>query len=83
MLFEDFFFSITKSTPKVVSKLLRKAQKHMNVEDVVLVKGMKGRKTKEQATIMIRRKRFKVLGIPQEKRKNFQIGSQSSLTLLL
>ena len=32
----DFFFSITKGQPKIVAKLLRKAQKYMNVEDAML-----------------------------------------------
>ena len=34
----DFFFSITKGQPKIVAKLLRKAQKYMNVEDAMLAK---------------------------------------------
>ena len=38
LLPEDFFFSITKSTPETVTELLQKAQKYMNAEDVVLEK---------------------------------------------
>ena len=38
LLPEDFFFLITKSPPKTVAKLLRKAQKYMNAEDAVLEK---------------------------------------------
>ena len=37
----EFFFSITKSPPKTVTKLLQKAQKYMNAEDAVLGKEMK------------------------------------------
>ena len=48
MLPRDFFFSITKSPPKIVAKLLYKTQNYMNTEDVVLAKEMKGkRKTNE------------------------------------
>ena len=43
----------------------------------------KGRETKEQAAITIRRKRREALGRAQGKRRNFRLGSQSSLTLLL
>ena len=73
MLLRDFFFSITKSPPKTVAELLRKAQKYLNVEDAVLAKEMKGkgRETKEQAAIATRRRRHKVLGRPQGKRRNF------------
>ena len=37
----EFFFSITKSPPKTVTKLLQKAQKYMNAEDAVLGKEIK------------------------------------------
>ena len=55
----DFFFSITKSPPKTIIGLLRKTQKYMNVEDVVLAKEMKGKRKRdeEQAVIAIRRRR--------------------------
>ena len=36
----DFFFSITKNPLKAVAKLLYKAQKYMNAEDVVTIKGV-------------------------------------------
>ena len=57
----------------MVTELLRKAQKYMDVEDAVLAKEMKGkgRETKEQAAIATRRRRHKVLGRPQGKRRNF------------
>ena len=38
LLPRDFFFSITKSPPKIVVELLRKAQKYMNAEDTMLTK---------------------------------------------
>ena len=50
LLLEDFFFSITKSPPKTVAKLLRKAQKYMNVEDAVLAKEMKGKRKRDKGT---------------------------------
>ena len=46
----DFFFSISKSPPKTVTELLRKAQKCMNVEDAVLTKEMKGKRKKGEGT---------------------------------
>ena len=69
----DFFFSFTKNPRKIVAELLRKAQKYLNVEDAVLAKEMKGkgRETKEQAAIATRKRRHKVLGRPQGKRRNF------------
>ena len=50
MLPGDFFFSITKSPPKTVTKLLRKAQKYVNVEDAVLTKEMKGKRKRDEGT---------------------------------
>jgi len=47
-LSEDFFFSITKSPPKTVAELLRKAQKYMNAEDAVLAKEMKGKRKRDK-----------------------------------
>ena len=81
----DFFFSITKSPPKTVAELLRKAQKYMNAEDVVLAKEMKGkgRETKEHAAIAIRKRKHEALGRPRGKRRNFRTKSQSSPTLHL
>ena len=73
MLPGDFFFSITKSPPKIVAELLRKVQKYVNVEDAVLAKEMKGKRkdTKEQVVITIRKRRHEVLDRPQGKRRNF------------
>ena len=50
MLSRDFFFSITKSLPKTVTELLRKAQKYMNAEEVVLAKEMKGKRKRDEGT---------------------------------
>ena len=44
----DFFFSITKTPSKTVAELLRKAQKYMNAEDVVLAKEMKGKRMRDE-----------------------------------
>ena len=46
----DFFFSITKSPPKTVTKLLRKAQKYVNAKDAVLTKEMKGKRKRDEGT---------------------------------
>ena len=46
----DFFFSITKSPPKTVAELLRKAQKYMNTEDAMLTKEMKGKTKRDEGT---------------------------------
>ena len=48
MLPRDLFFSITKSPPKTVAKLIRKAQKYMNAEDAVLVKEMKEKMKRDE-----------------------------------
>ena len=50
MLPGDFFFSITKSPPKKIAELLRKAQKYMNAEDAVLVKEMKAKRKRDERT---------------------------------
>ena len=50
MLPGDLFFSITKSPPKTVTKLIRKAQKYMNTEDAVLVKEMKEKMKRDEGT---------------------------------
>ena len=50
LLIGDFFFSITKSPPKIVAELLRKAQKYMNAEDTVLTKEMKGKRKRNNGT---------------------------------
>ena len=66
MLLGDFFLSITKSPPKTVVELLHKAQKYMNVEDVVLAKEMKGKRKRDEGTKSNRdkKKRHKVADIP-------------------
>lgn len=38
LLPRDFFFSITKSPPKIVAKLLHKAYKYMNAKDAMIAK---------------------------------------------
>ena len=50
LLLGDFFFLITKSPPKTVAKLLLKAQKYMNAEDVMLAKEMKGKRKRDEGT---------------------------------
>ena len=50
MLPGDLFFSITKSPPKTITKLIRKAQKYMNVEDAMLVKEMKEKRNRDKGT---------------------------------
>ena len=72
LLSGDFFFSITKSPPKIVAELLRKAQKYMNVEDAVLTKEIETKRKRDKGTSnnIARRRRHKVLGRPQAKRRN-------------
>ena len=50
LLPRDFFFSITESPPKTVVELLKKAQKYMNAEDVVLAKEVKGKRKRDEGT---------------------------------
>ena len=50
MLPGDFFFSITKSPPKTIAELLRKAQKYMNAKDAVLIKEMKMKRKRDEGT---------------------------------
>ena len=50
LLLGDFFFSITKSQPKIVTEFHHKAQKYMNVEDTVLAKEMKGKWKRDEGT---------------------------------
>jgi len=50
LLPRNFFFSITKSPPKIVAELLRKAQKYMNAEGVMLAKEMKGKRKRDERT---------------------------------
>ena len=58
----DFFFSITKSLPKTVADLLRKAQKYMNAEDAMLTKEMKGKRNRDKGTVAIAIKKKKKKG---------------------
>ena len=44
----DFFFSITKSPPKTVIELFRKAQKYMNAKDAMLAKELKAKKKRDE-----------------------------------
>ena len=46
----DFFFLITKSPPKTIAELLRKAQKYMNAKDAMLAKEMKGKRKRDEGT---------------------------------
>ena len=50
LLLEDFFFSITKSPPKIVAELLHKTQKYMNVEDAVIAKGVTIKGKRDEGT---------------------------------
>ena len=50
LLPKDFFFSITKSPPKTIAELLRKAQKYMNAKDSVLIKEMKMKRKRDEGT---------------------------------
>ena len=50
LLLGDFFFSITKNPQKIVAKLHCKAQKYINVEDVVLAKKMKWKRKRDEGT---------------------------------
>ena len=61
----DFFFSITKSPPKIVAELLCKAQKYMNAKDVVLVKEMKGKRKRDEGTSSNRDKKNETQSVGQ------------------
>ena len=50
MLPRDFFFSITKSPPKIVVELLHKAQKYMNIKDAIVEKEMTGKGKRDEGT---------------------------------
>ena len=67
MLPGDFFFSITKSSPKKIAELLCKAQKYMNAEDAVLAKEMK-----------VKRKRDEGKNSNEDKKKETQSGGQTT-----
>ena len=58
----------------MVTELLRKAQKYMDVEDAVLAKEMKGKRKRDKGTSSNREKKKKEtrsVGRPQGKRRNF------------
>ena len=61
----DFFFSITKSPPKMVVEFLRKAQMYMNAEDAVLAKEMKGKRKKDEGTSSTRDKKKETRSVGQ------------------
>ena len=46
----DFFFSITKSSPKIVAELLHKAQRYMNAKDTVIAKGVMTKRKRDERT---------------------------------
>lgn len=73
MLLGDFFFSITKSPPKIILKLLRKAQKYMNAEDVVLAKEMKGKRKKDEGTSSNCDKKKETLSVGQTRGKKKEL----------
>ena len=61
----DCFFSINKSPPKTVAKLIRKAQKYMNSEDAVLVKEMKEKRKRDEGTSSNRDKKKETRSVRQ------------------
>ena len=71
LLLGDFFFSITKSPPKIVMELLHKAQKYMNAEDAVLTKEMKGKRKRDKGTSSNRdkKKETQSVGLTTRKKK--------------
>lgn len=68
----DFFFSITKNLPKIVAELLHKAQKYMNVEDVVIAKGLTTKRKRDEGTShnLDRKKETQGSGHALDKKKN-------------
>ena len=72
LLPEDFFFLITKSPPKAVVELLQKAQKYMNVEDVVIAKEVTTKRKREEGTIHNPNRKKEIWGIGHtlDKKKN-------------
>ena len=85
MLPRDFFFSSTKSPPKIVAELLCKAQKYMNAEDEVLTKEMKGKRKKDEGTSSNCDKKKKTQNVGQTtgKKKELLDRKPNSLTSLL
>ncbi|XP_075670186.1 uncharacterized protein LOC142639948 [Castanea sativa] len=74
----DFFFSITKSPPKTVVELLRKAQKYMNAEDAVLTKEMKGKRKRDEGTSSSRDKKKETRGVGQTIGKKKELPDRKS-----
>ena len=72
LLSRDFFFSITKSPLRTVAELLHKAQKYMNTEDAVTVKGMTCKRKKDKGTSRKPDKKKEAwnIGHAAEKKKN-------------
>ena len=70
LLLGDFFFSITKSPPKTVAKLLQKAQKYINAEDVVLARN-EGKRKRDKGTSSNhnKKKESRSVGQTTEKKK--------------
>ena len=73
MLLGDFFFSITKSPPKTVAELLRKAQKYMNAEDAMVAKEMKGKRKRDEGTSNNRDKKKETRSVGQTTGKKKEI----------
>ncbi|XP_075650026.1 uncharacterized protein LOC142620552 [Castanea sativa] len=73
LLPEDFFFSITKSLPKTIAGLLRKAQDYMNAEDMVLAKEIKGKRKREEGTSSNRDKKKETRSVGQTTRKKKEL----------
>ena len=69
----DFFFSITKSPPKTVTKLLQKAHKYMDAEDAVLAKEMKGKRKRDEGTSSNRDKKKETRNVRQTTRKKKEL----------
>ena len=72
LLPRDFFFSITKSPPKIIAKLLHKAQKYMNVKDAVIAKGVMTKSKRDEGTSHNpdRKKETRDTGHALDKKKN-------------
>ena len=73
LLLGDFFFLITKSPPKMVTKLLHKAQKYMNAEDAIIAKGVTTKRKIDERTSHSpnRNKETQGTGDALDKKKNF------------
>ena len=85
LLPRDFFFSITKSLPKIVAKLLHKAQKYMNVADAVVAKGVTAKRKRDEGTSHNPNKKKETQGIGHalDKKRTSQIEDLSLLASLL